>query len=256
MLNVDNLSQLAGLRHAFFSRDGGCSDGVYASLNCGYGSGDDHANVRANRERAMARLERTADHLTTVHQVHGADVAVVDKPWPLAERPKADGLVTKTPGVALGILTADCAPVLFADVQAGVIGAAHAGWKGALGGVLQATVASMEKLGAHKGHIAAALGPCIRRQSYEVGPEFHRAFDAAGVETDTYFSASSRDGHFMFDLAAFVLNRLREMNLGSVDDVNVDTYLDKEHFFSYRRTTHRNETDYGRGLSALTLDGA
>jgi len=256
MRQADNLIQHRDIRHAFFSRDGGHSDGVYTSLNCGYGSGDTTANVRANRERAMARLERTADDLTTVHQVHGADVAIVETPWPLSARPKADALVTQTPGVTLGILTADCAPVLFADPAAGVIGAAHAGWKGALGGVLQATVTAMENLGARRQDISAALGPCIRQASYEVGPEFRQTFVAADAASDIYFQPAERSEHFMFDLAGFVMARLNDMSLQSVDDVGVDTYLETERFFSYRRTTHNQEQDYGRGLSALTMDPA
>jgi len=255
MIEARNLSEVSHLRHAFFTRRGGISEGVYASLNCGYGSGDDSAKVRTNRERAMAELGVGADDLTTVHQVHSARVATVEKPWPLERRPEADGVVTRVPGVALGVLTADCAPVLFADREAGVIGAAHAGWRGALDGVLEATVAAMEDLGAVPGRISAALGPCIRQPSYEVGPEFQAAFVAAEGTHAGYFAPAARAGHFLFDLAAFVMDRLSEMGVASADDVDEDTYVDADRFFSYRRTTHLGEPDYGRGLSVIVMEG-
>ncbi len=253
MIHADNLSAESRVRHAFFTRRGGVSEGVYASLNCGFGSGDDHARVRANRTAAMQTLNADPDELTTVHQIHSADVVKVEEPWPLMHRPKADGMVTDRPGVALGIMTADCAPVLFADTDAGVVGAAHAGWRGALAGVLQATLEAMETLGAARSQVAAALGPCIRKSSYEVGPEFRATF----LETDpahrSYFEPAVRDGHFMFDLAGFIVDGLWSLGVASVDDVNVDTYVDADRFFSYRRTTHRGESDYGRGLSVVMM---
>lgn len=256
MIRASNLSRHDRITHGFFTRQGGVSDGVYASLNCGYGSGDGVERVRANRQAAMALLGFGADDLATAYQVHSATVARVERPWAREARPKADALVTDRPGVALGIMTADCAPVLLADAEAGVIGAAHAGWRGALDGVLAATVEAMEALGAARGRIAAALGPCIRQPSYEVGPEFQAEFVARDAGYAGYFSASTRPDHFMFDLAGFVRDRLTDLDLGSVDDVNADTYADGERFFSYRRTTHRGEADYGRGLSAVVLKGS
>ena len=255
MIRACNLSKHDRITHGFFTRRGGVSTGPYASLNCGYGSGDDPDRVRVNRATAMSSLERSVDDLTTAYQIHSAHVAFVEEPWPLNERPKVDALVTDRPGVALGIMTADCAPVLFADTQAGVIGAAHAGWRGALDGVLQATVEAMEALGAERTRIAAALGPCIRQPSYEVGPEFYAAFVATNPRYDSYFARAARQAHYMFDLASFVVNRLWSLDLASVDDVDEDTYTDGDRFFSYRRTTHQRQSDYGRGLSAVVLRG-
>jgi len=254
MIRASNLAEASHLRHGFFTRRGGVSEGVYASLNCGYGSGDDAAKVRANREAAMSLLSAGADSLATVHQVHSAKVVAVETPWPLDRRPKADGLVTDRPGIGLGIMTADCAPVLFADTKAGVAGAAHAGWRGAFVGVLQSTVEAMETLGARRNRIAAALGPCIRQPSYEVGPEFHKAFVDNDPAFEGFFKRAGRDGHFMFDLAAFVLSRLGLLGLASIEDVDEDTYPDADRFFSYRRTTHRGESDYGRGLSVVMIE--
>ncbi|MDD9875989.1 MAG: peptidoglycan editing factor PgeF [Magnetovibrio sp.] len=256
MITASNLSSSARLRHGFFTREGGTSGGLFDSLNCGFGSGDDAANVAANRQSAMARLGCDADDLATLYQVHSGDALIVDRPWPAADRPRADAMATRRPGVALGILTADCAPVLFADTDAGVIGAAHAGWKGALGGVLGATVEAMESLGASRARTAAALGPCIRQESYEVGPEFHDAFVAADSANSAYFEPSGRPGHQMFDLAGYVVDRLRGLGLASVDDVAIDTYVEDARFFSYRRATHRGEPDYGRGLSAIVMEDA
>lgn len=254
MITADNLSGTLTLRHGFFTRDGGVSEGIFSSLNCGYGSGDDAENVRQNRENAMSRISSTADVLTTAYQVHSSEVAVVEKLWSIDNRPQVDALVTQVPGIALGIMTADCAPVLFADAEAGVIGAAHAGWKGALGGVLQATIDTMEELGGARSRIIAALGPCIRQQSYEVGPEFKASFITVSTDYETYFLPADRQTHFMFDLATFIMDRLQSLNLASVEDVGVDTYEESNRFFSYRRATHKGEADYGRGLSALVME--
>ena len=243
------------IRHAFFSRQGGVSEGVYESLNCGYGSGDDPANVRANQEAALAQLDTGADNLATVHQCHSANVVSVEAPWRLEDRPKADAMVTDRPGVALGIMTADCGPVLFADQTAGVIGAAHAGWRGALGGVLDATSAAMEKLGAKRQNMVAALGPCIRQPSYEVGDDFRQVFVDVDTANGIYFKRASRLGHAMFDLAGFVIDRLQRLGIETVEDMAIDTYPEQDGFFSYRRTIHRGEQDYGRGLSVVMLVG-
>ncbi|HEV2675731.1 MAG TPA: peptidoglycan editing factor PgeF [Aliidongia sp.] len=241
------------LRHAFFTRQGGSGDGLYASLNCGFGSDDDPARVEANRARAMALLDLPATALVTVHQIHSADVSVVERPWPRAENPKADAMVTDRPGVALGILTADCVPILFADMEARVIGAAHSGWKGTRDGISEAIVAAMERLGARRGRIRAAIGPAIQQQSYEVGPEFPERFTALDAGTDRFFVPSVRPGHFMFDLPGLVEARLVALGLGSVERSHHDTAAEADLFFSYRRATLMGEPDYGRGLSAIAL---
>ena len=244
-----------GIRHGFFTREGGVSEGIFASLNCGLGSGDDADSVAENRRRALAALQLAGDRLATCYQVHSAGVVVVDAAWPPAERPRADALVTRRRGVALGILTADCAPVLFADAEAGVIGAAHAGWRGALSGVLEATVAAMAGLGAAPARIHAGIGPCIAQPSYEVGPEFPAPFLAADPANAGFFRAAPRAGHFLFDLAGYAARRLSLLGLGRVERTGGDTAAEAERFFSYRRTCLRGEKDYGRELSAICLAG-
>ena len=255
MINSRSLSRQYRIRHAFFSRHGGVSEGVYESLNCGYGSGDDPAKVRANREAAMAQLDADVDDLVTVHQCHSAKVVSVEAPLGLKDRPKADGMVTDRPGLALGVMTADCGPVLFADQTVGVIGAAHAGWRGALNGVLEATTAAMEGLGAKPENMVAALGPCIRQPSYEVSDDFKQIFLDADEANGVYFRPADRLGHAMFDLARFIVWRLEGLGIGTVEDTAIDTYPDQGGFFSYRRTIHRGEQDYGRGLSVVILGG-
>ena len=198
------------------------------------------------------KLGVAADHLVSGYQVHGTEVAVVTKPF--AERPKVDGLVSNTPGIALGILTADCGPVLFADAAAGVIGACHAGWKGALAGVYRSTVMAMEKLGAERSRITAVLGPTISQKAYEVGPEFPKLFLAADAVNAKYFIPSVKDAHYMFDLQTYLLDQMRAFGLGTVTSLGLCTYGDAERFFSYRRTTHRQEKDYGRLISAIALN--
>lgn len=242
-----------GLRHAFFTRQGGRGDGIYASLNCGFGSDEAPAVVEANRAHAMALIDLPPDALVTVHQIHSPDVSVVERPWPRAENPKADALVTDRPGVALGILSADCVPILFADSEAGVIGAAHSGWKGTRDGVSEATVAAMEKLGARRARIHAAIGPAIQQKSYEVGPEFPERFISLDPATERFFIPSVRPAHFMFDLPGLVEARLTALGLGSVERSPHDTAAEAALFFSYRRATLRGEPDYGRGLSAIAL---
>ncbi|MDB5364008.1 MAG: hypothetical protein JWO51_5305 [Rhodospirillales bacterium] len=247
------MSNRPGLRHAFFTRQGGRGEGIYASLNCGFGSDEAPAVVEANRTHAMALMNLPADALVTVHQVHSPNVSVVERPWPRAENPKADALVTDRPGVALGILTADCVPILFADTEAGVIGAAHSGWKGTRDGVSEATIVAMERLGARRGRIHAAIGPAIQQKSYEVGPEFPERFTGLDTATERFFIPSARPGHFMFDLPGLVEARLRALDLASVERSPHDTAAEAELFFSYRRATLRQEPDYGRGLSAIAL---
>ncbi len=247
------LSDLPGLRHAFFTREGGVSEGIYESLNGGLGSKDDPTRVNENRRRMAQALNVQPSHFLTVYQVHSPDVAIVTEPWPNDERPHADALVTRTPGLAIGITTADCGPVLFADLKARVIGAAHAGWKGAFGGVIEATLNAMETLGARKQDIRAAIGPLIRQPSYEVGAEFVERFSATDADNARYFIPSSRPDHAMFDLAGFIRTRLERAGIEAIDDVGLDTYADPR-FFSYRRTTHRAEPDYGRNIHALVLD--
>lgn len=253
MLSVGSLSNHAAVRHAFFTREGGVSEGRYASLNCGLGPGDDPERVRENRARAMARLGLSADALVTAYQVHSAYVAIVEGPWPANARPQLDGLVTRTPGVALGILTADCAPVLLADGRAGVIGAAHAGWRGAKGGILDTTVAAMVETGARLEHIRAAVGPCIRQESYEVGPEFVSAFAEDEPQTANLFKPGMRPDRHHFDLPGYVARRLAGLGIRTVETSPHDTCADPKRFFSYRRVTLDGGGDYGRLLSAITL---
>jgi purine-nucleoside/S-methyl-5'-thioadenosine phosphorylase / adenosine deaminase len=241
------------IRHGFFTRDGGVSDGTYAALNCSLGSGDDPAKVAENRRRALASLGLAADRLVTGYQVHGATVAAVTQPWTHAERPRADALTTTAPAIALGILTADCAPVLFADPESGVVAAAHAGWRGAVGGVLEASVAAMEHDGARRARIRAAIGPCIGGPSYEVGPEFPAPFLAEDPAHARFFTAAARTGHWRFDLGAYVEAKLRGLGLLIVERVGGDTCAEPDRFFSYRRACLAGERQFGHQLSAICL---
>jgi hypothetical protein len=242
------------VRHAFLGRQGGVSEGLYASLNCGFGSGDERERVAENRRRALAMAELPADVLLTVHQTHSAQVMVVEEGWTPDAAPRADAMVTRRPGLALGILTADCAPVLLADPDARVIGAAHAGWRGAVGGVVEAVVRRMVQLGAEPSRIRAAVGPCIRQESYEVGPEFPAPFIAQDRANARYFAPAPRADRFMFDLPGYVVSRLRGLGVGAVEEVRRDTCAETDLFFSYRRATLNREPDYGRGLSAIALN--
>jgi len=252
-LLAPKLGAATGVRHGFFGREGGVSRGLYAALNCGYGSADAPADVAENRNRVAGWLGLDGGPLNTVHQVHGTTVATLAAPWPGGRGPKADGQVTRTPGLALTVLTADCAPVLFADADAGVIGAAHAGWRGALAGVVEATIAAMRQLGAARGRITAAVGPCIGRASYEVGPELRAAFLEAEADNARFFVDAARAGHYRFDLAGFLVERLRRQHLAEVECLDRDTYAESSRFFSYRRATHHGEPDYGRLASAIVL---
>lgn len=244
--------KLSGITHGFFTREGGYSSGLFASLNCGLGSGDDIALVTKNRTQVAASLGVENTHLVSAFQIHSADVVVVDAPF--LERPKADGLVTATRGIALGILTADCGPVLFADEKAGVIGACHAGWKGALRGVTDSTILAMEKLGAVRANIVAVLGPTISQKAYEVGPEFPKPFLKQNAAHEKYFILSVKPDHYMFDLSAYLVDKMISFGVGQVHDLGFCTYANAQRFFSYRRATHRNEKDYGRLISAIALN--
>ena len=246
---------LANVRHAFFTRQGGVSQGVYASLNGGVGSQDDPAAVAENRARMAGVLGVAPENLLVPYQIHSADALAVSAPWAEGTRPRCDGLVTARPGLALGVTGADCGVLLFADRQAGVIGAAHAGWKGALTGMVEALVAAMEFLGASRANICAALGPTIGRQSYEVGPEFHQRFYAEDPGFARFFAPSAQSGHFMFDLPGFIEMRAERTKIGAFENLALDTYGDETRFFSYRRTTHRKEADYGRLVAAIALPG-
>ncbi len=252
-LNVLQSSQLKGIQHGFFTREGGISTGLYASLNAGQGSCDDPDNLCENRDRIAIFMGVQPDHLLSCYQVHSSDVVIVDEPWDADNRPKADAMVTNMRGVALGILTADCGPVLFADAKAGVIGAAHAGWKGALGGVLENTVVAMERLGAKRGDITACLGMMISQKHYEVGAEFIDTFLVADEQNNRFFALSNKPNHHLFDLSAFITSRLQSAGVGCIDNLDLCTYADEQRFFSYRRTTHRKEPDYGRHISAIAL---
>ena len=240
-----------GVVHGFFGRQGGVSRGLFASLNCGHGSSDDTQAVSENRSRVAAWLGTTEERVLTLYQIHSADALHVTSTWVRGQSPKADAMATTMRGVALGVLAADCAPILFADEKAGVIGCAHSGWKGAIGGVAEAVVALMEKLGASRENIRAAVGPCISQRSYEVGPEFQERFVAQDAANARFFVASDREAHYRFDLPGYVSARLGRLNIASVEVLNACTY--EGEYFSFRRATHRGESDYGRNISAVML---
>lgn len=250
-VEVIRSAALEGVAHGFLGRRGGVSEGVVAGLNVGLGAGDDDAAVRTNRQRAADAVLPGA-RLASVYQVHSPDCVTVSEPWGDDQRPHADALVTATPGLVLGVVTADCAPVLLADREAGVIGAAHAGWKGAVGGVTDSTIAAMEALGAQRSRIAAAVGPCISQASYEVDDGFRDRFCADTADNARFFAAG-RAGHWQFDLEGYVANRLEAAGIGRVDRLGLDTYGDERRFFSFRRATHRSEPSYGRQFSLIGL---
>ena len=245
--------RLPGVAHGFFTRRGGVSGGLYASLNGGVGSRDDPEAVGENRRRIAEALGVAAERLLIPFQIHSCEALAVDAPWPAGARPRCDALVTAERGLALGVTGADCGVILFAAPSAGVIGAAHAGWRGALGGVLEAAVAAMERLGARRAEIVAALGPTIARPSYEVGPEFVATFAAAAPEAGGFFTPSDRAGRSMFDLPGFIGARLERAGVGRFENLGLDTYRDEARFFSYRRATHRGEPDYGRLVAGIAL---
>lgn len=247
------LARLPGISHGFFSRQGGVSTGLYDGLNCGFGSADDPVAIAENRHRV--REELGAKELLTLYQIHSAEAVTVTEGWDPAAAPRADAMVTDRPGIALGALAADCVPILLADGAAKIVGAAHAGWGGALKGVAEATVAAMTALGAEPWRIVAAIGPCIRQDSYEVGPEFLDRFLSADPTNARYFRPAGKPGHHLFDLPGYVAKRLVAAGVGHVGDIGLDTYSDPSRFFSYRRTTHRGEPDYGRQVAAICLGG-
>lgn len=253
MITVDALANLSGIRHGFFTRTAGASNGIYSSNNCAFGSADDPAMVARNRATCAERLGTPPDRLVTVKQQHTPDAVVVDRAWSWTEAPVADALVSRTPGLALGILTADCVPVLLADPMHRVIGAAHAGWKGAFSGVLAATVAAMVRLGADRANIIAAIGPAIGQESYEVGPEFVARFRERDTRYGRYFTPPKANGHVHFNLIGFVRDALVATGIRTVVGGLWDTCAGEETFFSFRRATLRGEPDYGRQLSAIAL---
>lgn len=252
--NCPILSGLESISHGFFGRRGGVSSGIYSTLNCGYGSDDSNENVSHNRTLAVKAigLENEAQ-LCTLYQTHSNDVITTDTGWGMERRLSGDGLVTRTPGVALGILTADCTPVLFADPQAGVIGAAHAGWKGACSGILENTVATMVQLGADTHNIHATIGPTIAQSSYEIGPEFYERFLALSESNTVFFKPSIHAGHHMFDLPGYVISRLSALQLAAIGNVEKDTCTAADDYFSYRRTCLEGGSDYGRNLALIAL---
>jgi purine-nucleoside/S-methyl-5'-thioadenosine phosphorylase / adenosine deaminase len=253
MITLDVLNHDPGITHAFFTRRGGVSSGLFASLNCGFGSGDAAERVARNRAVATAQLGLSAERLVTCYQVHSNRAVSVDEPWSHDAAPRADGLVTRMPGIALGILTADCAPILFEDAAAGIIGAAHGGWRGALGGIVEATLERMETLGAKRARIRAGVGPCIAQTSYEVGPEFLQRFLSHDPSNAAYFAPALRGNHFMFDLPGYIESRLARAGIVNIARTAHDTVAEDLDFFSYRRSCLRGEKVYGRALSAIAL---
>ena len=253
MLQATILAKLPGIRHAFFTRAGGVSQGVYASLNGGVGSNDAPEKVTENRARMAAALGVKSDRLITAYQIHSPDVVVAEEPWTPENRPRADAIVTRVPRLAIGVSTADCGPLLFADSKAGVIGAAHAGWRGAFTGVIEATIAAMERLGAGRDRLTAALGPTIRQPNYEVGPEFVDRFLAADPNNARFFAPAQRSGHAMFALTGYIAERIRGAGIEQFEDLGLCTHAEPERFFSYRRTTQSGEPDYGRHINAIAL---
>jgi polyphenol oxidase len=251
-LGSELLSAIPGLRHAFFTRAGGVSGGIYESLNGGLGSNDDPAHIAENRRRMAQQVGVTPQHFLSVHQTHSPDVVVATGPWQGGSRPLADAIVTRTEGLAIGATAADCGPILLTDPRARVIGAVHAGWKGALTGIVEATVNAMAGLGAERSGIVAAIGPLIRQHSYEVGNEFVERFIEADADNALFFVPAARAHHAMFDLAGFIRKRLEDAGVLMIDDIGADTYSD-ERFYSYRRSVHRGEPDYGRHVHAIAL---
>jgi YfiH family protein len=253
MLHAASLASLPGIRHAFFTRQGGVSDGIYESLNGGVGSRDAAEHVAENRARMAAALGVGAESFLTAYQIHSPDVVTVEHAWAGDARPRADALVTRTPGIAIGVSTADCGPILFADADARVIGAAHAGWRGAFTGVIEATIAAMERCGARRETIVAATGPMIRQPNYEVGPEFVERFKADSAANERFFAPSAKEDHAMFDLAGYIAARLATAGIRQIEDIGKCTYADADTFYSYRRSVHRNEADYGRHINAIAI---
>ncbi len=252
-IEASSLKRLPGIRHGFFTRAGGVSDGLYAALNCGPGSADDPARVVENRARVARHLGGHDGDVVTVHQIHSADAVVTDSPVAAADRPKADAIVTRTPGLVVGVLTADCTPVLFADPEAKVVAAAHAGWRGARSGVLEATISAMEQLGAVRSRIIAGIGPTINQTAYEVGPEFEDAILDGCPGNARFFYREKHDARAHFDLPGYVEMRLAAARIGEIERQTPCTYENESLFFSFRRSQHRGEVDYGRQIAAIVV---
>tara|TARA_B100001123_G_scaffold444898_1_gene594951 strand:+ start:754 stop:1521 length:768 start_codon:yes stop_codon:yes gene_type:complete len=253
ILNAESLEKMSNIRHAFFTRRGGVSRGIYSSLNCGLGSHDKPVNVEANRARAAAALGMEPDSLCTAAQEHGTKVVVVDRPWPRETSPVADAMVTNQPGITLGVLSADCATILLADTRSGIIGAAHAGWRGALAGIVASIVNAMTQLGAHTEQIFAVVGPCIGSESYLVDMEFPLPFLANNPANSCFFHKANDANQITFDLRSFVERQLLDAGVYNTSSINMDTFLNSDTFFSYRRALRNGEKDYGRALSAIAL---
>lgn len=252
-IEASSLARLHGIRHGFFTRAGGVSDGLYATLNCGPGSADDPARVAENRARVARHLGGRDGDVVTVYQIHSAAAVAADAPVAAADRPKADGVVTRTPGLVIGVLTADCTPVLFADPEAKVIGAAHAGWRGAMSGVLEVTISQMEELGAVRSRIIAAIGPTINQTAYEVGPEFEGAILSGCPDNARFFNREKPDARAHFDLPAYVEMRVAAARIGEIERQTPCTYENESLFYSFRRSQHRGEVDYGRQIAAIVV---
>lgn len=250
---ASRLSALPTIRHGFFTREGGVSNGIYASLNCGLGSRDDPAAVLENRARTARHLGAAEESVVTLYQVHGSTALLLDGPVSRYALPKADAIVTKTPGLAIGVLTADCAPVLFADPRAGVAAAAHAGWRGAVGGVLESTLDAMERLGANRDDIRAAIGPCINQAAYEVGPEFEAEVLARDSDGGRFFVRARADARPHFDLPGYAAHRMARAGVATIERQTPCTYENESNFFSFRRSGHRKEADYGRQISVIVV---
>ena len=253
MIEAPNLIKIPEVRHGFFTRVGGFSSGIYATMNCGLGSNDDPGHILRNREIVATSLGLLPHELVTSYQHHSADVITVTQAWGTTGLPKGDAMVTDRPHIAIAVTTADCVPVLLADRRGRVVGAAHAGWRGAIGGVTDNVVTAMEALGARREDISAAVGPAISGAVYEVGTELRDAFLKSDPANETFFQAGPRPDHYLFDLPAYVEKRLSDIGVGSVERIDRCTYRDEDHFYSFRRSTHRQEGDYGRQLSAITL---
>ncbi len=252
-IEAANLAKLPGIRHGFFTRAGGASTGIYAGLNCGLGSNDDPAIVLENRRRVSTHLGGMHDGVVTLYQVHGTTVLSVGGPVPRDGLPKADAVVTRTPGLVVGVLTADCAPILFADPHAKIVAAAHAGWRGAVAGIIESTIAEMERQGAERSRIQAALGPCIHQPAYEVGPDFEAELLALSPAYDRFLTRANSNAKAHFDLPGFVLARLAAGNITSIVNASTCTHANESLFFSFRRTTQRKQDDYGRQISAIVV---
>lgn len=254
MIEAASLANIAGIAHGFFTRKGGHSDGLFRSLNCGYGSGDDRSRVGKNRAEAANQLNLAPSHLVSLYQVHSPTVVVVREPWTAETAVQGDGMVTNQPGIGLGVLTADCAPIIFAAKGVSAVGIAHAGWKGALAGITSSMMEAMEQLGAKRSSLVAVIGPTISKRAYEVGSEYRERFVAAEAKNATFFTSGNNEKYY-FDLPGYLLDRIQREGIAEVHNLDLCTYSDEEQFFSFRRSVHREELKYGRLLSAVAIRG-